>query len=879
MTLVDLPGLAKLPVGDQPPDVERRVRELAMRYVSAPTCLILAVTPAGADAVTSDALHLAREADPRGERTLGVLTKCDLADGGRSGAVAAVAPLLRGEVLPLRLGYVAVVCRGGRAAGASAADGRAAEAAFFASERGAELVSCDGDGNGSGSSSSSSRGPKASSSLLSSRCGVPALAATLNRVLTDAVRGALPDLRAALEEALAERSAELVALGGGVAGGGGGGGGGSCSIEDLVGGIGSLLSSAAGTSSSAAATAAAALSRDDASPAATAARGGLLLQLLESYSSAFAGALDGSSPALPLTQLAGGARLRHVFREVFVRALDALDPCSELSDSDVRTAVKNAGGVRGTLLIPDAPFELLARRAIARLLPPALQCKELAVAELLRLADECTPPDVARFPALRGALLAAVEDFVADGALPAERMIRDLVACELAFINTDHPDFVGGSRAVAMAMERRQQMAQESAAGAAAAAAAAQAHPHPPPAAATSRRNNDIDFAGGAPALRNHHHLTTAGLASALKSPSVSGPPEGGRRRGGAANDQTNDGPDSPPAAATPPPPHQAQSIFASETNAWHLSSAAASAAASSPAAVAASRGGSGGGGGSGNGGGGGGWRFVGGWLGGGGASRAAAPAAASPSPSPVPLPASSSSSSYRNLRHQSSYATGCSSGSSNTSLPIPPATLTVSDSFPSNADCSTTSAVSEAEEVQVEVTRTLVRCYFSIVARGLADAVPKAVMHFLVRSAARGLQQHLITRLYREELFAELVAEAPGVARRREAARAAVAAAREGLAALDALPVALAAASRAGCGRGNSGGSLRSSRDEMVLGAGAGRKANPSTTTLSSSLCLKGGQRQSSSSSSSNVIPASRVGALAAAARLATAALGERGV
>jgi len=62
-----------------------------------------------------------------------------------------------------------------------------------------------GEASNSSSSNSSSRDdPKASSSssfLLSSRCGVPALAATLNRVLTDAVRGALPDLRAALEEA------------------------------------------------------------------------------------------------------------------------------------------------------------------------------------------------------------------------------------------------------------------------------------------------------------------------------------------------------------------------------------------------------------------------------------------------------------------------------------------------------------------------------------------------------------------------------------------------------------------------------------------------------------------------------------------------------
>ena len=870
MTLVDLPGLAKLPVGDQPPDVERRVRDLAMRYVSAPTCLILAVTPAGADAVTSDALHLAREADPRGERTLGVLTKCDLADGGRAGA-ATVSPLLRGEVLPLRLGYVAVMCRGGRASasGASAADGRAAEAAFFASERGAELVSDDVGGGTclpSKSSYSSSKDSKASS-LLSSRCGIPALAAKLNRVLTDAVRGALPDLRAALEEALAERSAELAALGG-VAGVGSDPS--SCSIEDLVGGIGSLLSSAAGTSS-AAATAAASLSRDDASPAATAARGGLLLQLLESYSSAFAGALDGSYPALPLTQLASGARIRHVFRDVFVRALDALDPCSELSDDDVRTAVKNAGGVRGTLLIPDAPFELLAKRAIARLLSPALQCKELAVAELLRLADECTPPDVRRFPALRAALLSAVEDFVSDGALPAERMIRDLVACELAFINMDHPDFVGGSRAVAMAMERRQQLSQESAEKASAPATAT--HPQPPPAAPPATRQTNGNSFAGAPALRNHHHLTTAGLASALKSPSVVGPSKAGRgaKGNGSSSRAAADDDDSSAAAGTPPPPpasSSSPSIFASET-VWNLSSTVA---ASSPAALAASTGGSSA---SGNGnGGGGGWRFVGGWLGGGSRStcRAATPAAAASSPSPVPA-----SSSYYEQRQSYYY------GSGNTSLPIPPATLTVAD-----ASCFA-SAVSEAEEVQVEVTRTLVRCYFSIVARGLADAVPKAVMHFLVRSAARGLQQHLIQRLYREELFAELVAEAPGVARRREAARAAVAAAREGLAALDALPAALAAASRAGCGRGSGGGggsgSLRSSRDEMLISAGAGRKAATTTTTLSSSSCLKGGssvrhQQQQNSSSSSNVIPAtSRVGALAAAARLATAALGERGV
>jgi hypothetical protein len=46
-------------------------------------------------------------------------------------------------------------------------------------------------------------------------------------------------------------------------------------------------------------------------------------------------------------------------------------------------------------------------------------------------------------------LMTAVEDFINEGAAPAERMIRDSVACELAYINTDHPNFIGGNRAIA----------------------------------------------------------------------------------------------------------------------------------------------------------------------------------------------------------------------------------------------------------------------------------------------------------------------------------------------------------------------------------------------------------------------------------------------
>lgn len=76
MTLVDLPGIAKVPVGDQPTDIEKRIRKMVMEYIRHLTCVILAVSPANADLVNSDALELARAADPEGRRTVGVHPPC-----------------------------------------------------------------------------------------------------------------------------------------------------------------------------------------------------------------------------------------------------------------------------------------------------------------------------------------------------------------------------------------------------------------------------------------------------------------------------------------------------------------------------------------------------------------------------------------------------------------------------------------------------------------------------------------------------------------------------------------------------------------------------------------------------------------------------------
>ena len=74
ITLIDLPGLTKLAVGDQPTDIGEQIKDMIMTYICRETCLILAVTPANTDLATSDALMMAKQADPEGNIKLSNLT-------------------------------------------------------------------------------------------------------------------------------------------------------------------------------------------------------------------------------------------------------------------------------------------------------------------------------------------------------------------------------------------------------------------------------------------------------------------------------------------------------------------------------------------------------------------------------------------------------------------------------------------------------------------------------------------------------------------------------------------------------------------------------------------------------------------------------------
>ncbi|CAE6452196.1 unnamed protein product [Rhizoctonia solani] len=184
LTLVDLPGLTKIPVGDQPSDIERQIRNLILDFITKPNCVILAVSPANVDLANSDSLKLARSVDPQGKRTIGVLTKLDLMDAGTHAL-----DILTGRVYPLKLGFIGVVNRSQQDINTerSMEDARANEAKFFKDH----LVYRN----------------------IAHKQGTAYLAKSLNQVLINHIREKLPDMKARLNTLMGQTQQELNAFG------------------------------------------------------------------------------------------------------------------------------------------------------------------------------------------------------------------------------------------------------------------------------------------------------------------------------------------------------------------------------------------------------------------------------------------------------------------------------------------------------------------------------------------------------------------------------------------------------------------------------------------------------------------------------------------
>lgn len=109
LTLIDLPGITRVAVGNQPADIGRQIKRLITNYIQKQETINLVVVPSNVDIATTEALSMAQKVDPDGDRTIGILTKPDLVDRGTEDKVVDV---VRNLVCHLKKGYMIVKCRG-----------------------------------------------------------------------------------------------------------------------------------------------------------------------------------------------------------------------------------------------------------------------------------------------------------------------------------------------------------------------------------------------------------------------------------------------------------------------------------------------------------------------------------------------------------------------------------------------------------------------------------------------------------------------------------------------------------------------------------------------------------------------------------------------
>ncbi|KAJ9646576.1 Dynamin- GTPase protein [Coniosporium tulheliwenetii] len=386
LTLVDLPGLTKVPIGDQPSDIEKQTRNLISEYIAKPNSIILAVSPANVDLVNSEALKLARHVDPMGRRTIGVLTKLDLMDHGTNAL-----DILSGRVYPLKLGFIGVVNRSQQdiQGNKSLADALQAEREFFKHNPAYRNIA--------------------------NRCGTQFLAKTLNSTLMNHIRERLPDIKARLNTLMGQTQQELASYG-------------------------------------------------DVAFTGKEHRGSLILQLMTRFASSFISSIDGTSSEISTKELCGGARIYYIFNSVFGNSLETINPTHNLSVLDIRTAIRNSTGPRPSLFVPELAFDLLVKPQIKMLEIPSQRCVELVYEELIKICHTCGSTELSRYPRLQGKLIEVVSDLLRERLGPTSQYVESLISIQRAYINTNHPNFLGAAAAMSSVINDKQEKEKKAAA-------------------------------------------------------------------------------------------------------------------------------------------------------------------------------------------------------------------------------------------------------------------------------------------------------------------------------------------------------------------------------------------------------------------------------
>ncbi|XP_070107601.1 dynamin-1 isoform X10 [Equus przewalskii] len=382
LTLVDLPGMTKVPVGDQPPDIEFQIRDMLMQFVTKENCLILAVSPANSDLANSDALKIAKEVDSQGQRTIGVITKLDLMDEGTDAR-----DVLENKLLPLRRGYIGVVNRSQKDI-----DGKKDITAALAAERKFFLS-------------------HPSYRHLADRMGTPYLQKVLNQQLTNHIRDTLPGLRNKLQSQLLSIEKE---------------------VEEYK----------------------------NFRPDDPARKTKALLQMVQQFAVDFEKRIEGSGDQIDTYELSGGARINRIFHERFPFELVKMEFDEKELRKEISYAIKNIHGIRTGLFTPDLAFEATVKKQVQKLKEPSIKCVDMVVSELTATIRKCSEK-LQQYPRLREEMERIVTTHIREREGRTKEQVMLLIDIELAYMNTNHEDFIG----FANAQQRSNQMNKKKASG------------------------------------------------------------------------------------------------------------------------------------------------------------------------------------------------------------------------------------------------------------------------------------------------------------------------------------------------------------------------------------------------------------------------------
>jgi GTPase SAR1 family protein len=187
LTLVDLPGIFWASDQSQSDDDASLVQSLVKSYMENKRSIILAVVSAKSDLVMQVITKLARETDPEGQRTLGIITKPDTLHAG-SDSEALFVKLAKNENIRFKLGWHVLKNRDYDTKDTTSEERDAAEREFFQSR-------------------------VWSSALPSNQLGIETLRPRLSRVLLGQILAELPSLVRDVEIELQACQERLGALG------------------------------------------------------------------------------------------------------------------------------------------------------------------------------------------------------------------------------------------------------------------------------------------------------------------------------------------------------------------------------------------------------------------------------------------------------------------------------------------------------------------------------------------------------------------------------------------------------------------------------------------------------------------------------------------